>query len=228
VKFLSQVLASASGSVGGITFSRNRFGPYTRRRAIPTNPNSPQQQAVRGFVNALANLWINTLTLAQRTAWEDYAANVTLIDALGQPINVTGMNMYVRSNTTRLQAALPRVDTGPVIFNLGEFTNPSFGFDAAATEIDVTFDDTDDWANEDDAAMIVYGSRPQNPTINFFKGPYQYADSILGDSITAPTSPAALTSKFAVSAGNRAFVKIAVSRADGRLSMPFRGYALSA
>lgn len=228
MKFRSQVFTQVSGSVGGLTYAHNAGGLYTRSRAIPTNPNSPQQMAVRAAVANLSNLWGTTLTDAQRIVWDFYAFNTPVIDKLGQQINLSGINMYIRGNTPRLQQGLPRADTGPLVFNLGDYTDPSFSIDAAADTIDVTFDNTDAWANEDDAAMLVYCSRPQSPTINYFKGPYRLAGAILGDSTTAPTSPATIDLPFAVAADQKVFVRTAVTRADGRLSLSFRGFAIAA
>lgn len=223
MKFKSQVLTQASGSIGGVTYSHNAGGMYQRARAIPTNPNTPYQQAVRGIMSQLTSLWENVLTAGQRAAWNLYAANVTLVDALGDPINVSGLNMYVRSNVPRVQTSLPRVDDGPTTFNLGDFTAPTLAAISAATDdFDLGFDNTDDWANEDDAAMIVYGSRPQNAAINYFKGPYRHADNVDGDAVTPPTSPQTIVNPFVLTAGQQVFVKVSVSRADGRLSAPFR------
>lgn len=219
----SAVIASGSGSLAGMTISRNKGGMYLRARAIPTNPATVLQTAVRAAMASLAVLWQDTLTAGQRTAWGTYAENVPLINPLGDPINVTGLNMYIRSNVGRLQAGLARVDDGPTTFNLGEYTAPSFAIDTASDEVDVTFTDTDDWANEDDASMLVYGSAPKDPTINFFKGPYTLLGTIDGDAITAPTSPAAIALAQAIVAGQRNFFRIIVSRADGRLSTSFRG-----
>lgn len=224
MKFKSPVYSEASGSIAGITYSHNRGGMYTRQRVIPTDPGSAFQVAIRGFVASLTSLWLSTLTAAQRAAWDLYAESVELPDTLGEPRNVGGLGMYVRSNVPRLQAGIPRVDDGPVIFNLGDFTNPSFGsFAAATTDFDVTFTNGDDWANEDDSAMLIYGSRHKNASVNFFKGPYRYADKIDGDSVTPPTSPATITNPFTIVAGSRTFVYMRISRADGRLSAPFRG-----
>ena len=223
MKFSGGIIGSAfSGSAGGITASRNRFGSYLRDRIVPVNPNTPAQQAVRGFMASLSNDWIDVLTQVQRDDWTTYADNVTLIDALGAPINVTGMNMYVRSNIPALQAGLSRQDDAPSIFDLGAFTNPSLVATASGPTLDVAFDNTDAWANEDGAAMIVYGSRPQNPTINFFKGPYRFADTILGNATTAPTSPAIIASPFAFDAAQKVFASVRVIRSDGRLSGSFR------
>lgn len=221
--FTSPIITVGSGSVAGLTFSHNAGGNYIRSRTIPTDPNSPQQQEIRGIVGNLAGLWNSTLTNTQRTEWITYAANVPLLNTLGQSRNVSGIAMYIRSNTARLQASLTRIDDGPAVFTLGDFTNPSFEYDATANEVDVTFDNTDAWANEDGAAMLVYASRPQNDTIEFHKGPYRFAGLIAGNATTAPTSPAAITAPFAASAGQRVFERIVVVRADGRVSLDFRG-----
>ena len=225
MKFKSIIITQASGSVAGITFSRNRSGAYVRQRAMPTNPNSPQQQAVRAALSQLSILWQDTLTPAERTAWQTYADNVPVTDRIGESIFLTGLNHYIRSNVGRLQAVQPRVDAAPVIFNLGDFTAPGFELDQASAEVDVTFTDTDEWANEDDAAMFIFGSVAKDPTINFFKGPYRLLGSIEGDSITPPTAPAAITVNGAIAVGQRMFFRAIVSRADGRLSSDFLGQA---
>lgn len=223
MKFKSSLLAQASGSVGGSTYSHNKGGMYIRNRSIPTNPNTTYQQAIRSIVGQLTDLWLTTLTAAQRAAWDAYAAAVPILDSLGESRAVTGLNMYVRSNTPRLQAALPRVDDGPTIQNLGDYTAPAIASVAAAADTaDVSFTNTDDWANEDDAALLAYFSRPKSASINFFKGPYRYADKVDGDSVTPPTSPATIALPFPVEVGHRVFGRLQVSRADGRLSQPTR------
>ena len=229
MKFKSALVTEASGSIGGMTASRNRGGQYLRARAVPVNPNTPQQQAIRGFVASLTSGWNSLLTSDQRSSWDEYALNVPLPDTLGEPRNVGGLAMYVRSNVPRLQAALPQVDDAPTTFNLGSFTNPSFGTFAATTnDFAVTFTAADAWANEDDSAMLLLGSRPQNPAVNFFKGPYRFAGLIAGDAITPPTSPATIVNPFAFAVGQRVFVQARISRVDGRLTLPFRGNGIGA
>jgi hypothetical protein len=227
--FKSALGTDFSGSLGGLTASRNRGGMYLRARVVPINPNTPQQAVVRAFVATLTSGWNDTLTPAQRDSWDSYAEAVQLPNSLGDPRNVSGIAMYIRSNVPRLQAALPRVDTAPFAQNLGTFTAPTFDNALAATDVfDVTFDNSDPWANEDDSAMLILASRPKNATVNFFKGPYRFAGLIAGDAITPPTSPATLTNPFNFEVGQRIFVQARVSRADGRLALPFRGFALGA
>lgn len=219
-------VATASGSLGGVTFSHNRGGPYMRTRAVPTNPNSPFQQEVRGAVSQLTSLWLTALTPVQRTAWDTYAEQVPLPNPLGDPRNVGGLAMYIRSNVPRLQAQLPRVDAAPIIFDLGAYTPPGIDSLVAPNVLTISFDNTDDWANEDDAAMLVFSSRGQNESINYFKGPYRRNASILGDGLTPPTSPSVLAYPFTVAATQRAFQRFVVTRADGRLSADFRDFVV--
>lgn len=225
MKFKSHPYSQASGSIGGTTYSHNRGGMYVRSRAIPADPNSIYQQAIRGFVAALTSAWTDTLTAAQRAAWDTYAENVLMANALGEQINIGGLAHYCRSNVPRLQAGLDRVDAGPTTYNLGEFTNPSFSeFAAGGQTFDVGFDEDDAWVDEDGAAMLIYGSRSQSPGRNYFKGPYRYADAIEGDSTTPPTTPFEVSNPFEIVADNKTFVLARVTRADGRLSLPFRSF----
>lgn len=226
MKYNSATMTEASGSVGGLVASHNRGGAYFRKRTIPVNPNSTQQQAVRSALSLLAGAWGNILTAAQREAWDTYALNVPLPDALGAPRNVGGLGMYIRSNVPRLNAALSRIDDAPTIFDIGEFTAPVVGvIDASASTLSLAFTNTDAWAAEADSAMIVQVSAGQNATINFFKGPYRFAEFIEGNAVP-PASPQLITVPFTVAAGQRVFVEVKVSRADGRLSSTFRGTGL--
>jgi hypothetical protein len=220
--------AELSGSVGGITASHNRGGAYFRSRVVPTDPASPQQVAVRDAMAQLAARWTTALTAAEREAWDTYAFNVPLLNRLGESINVTGLNMYQRSNVPRLQNALPRVDAAPTSFNLGDFTAPAIASFTAPAALSLTFEATDDWVGEDDSAMLLYGSRDTSPSINFFQGPYRaYATQLVGEVAVPPTSPFAGVNPFQVTVGNKVFVKATVSRADGRLSAVTRLQAIA-
>jgi len=217
-----------SGSLGGIVASHNKGGGYFRERVTPVNPATPFQEFVRQTLADLTNRWNNLLTEVQRGEWTNYAQNVPIINKVGEPQIIPALSMYVRSNVGRIQAGLDRIDDAPAVFNLGSFTAPTFAVDGSADTIDVTFEATDAWVDEDGAAMLVYTSRPVNPTVDFFKGPYRLAGAILGDSAMAPTSPATVDLAFPAAAGQRVYVKVGVVRGDGRSSDPFRGRGLAA
>lgn len=219
------ILAGASGSFGGLTASHNRAGTYFRARSTPVNPNTVYQQEVRSIMGAMSAYWGETLTQLQRDMWDLYAHNVPMINRVGDPINVGGIGMFQRTNVVALQTGAGGgavIADAPDVFNLGSWTPPEIAAITAATQaISLTFDNTDAWANEDDSDMVVFVSRPMSPAINYFKGPYRFAGLIEGDAITPPSSPANITSPWAMAVGQKVFIRAAVLRADGRYSSDF-------
>ena len=221
----SQIISVASGSTGGLTYSRNRFGMYIRNRSLPVNPNTAFQQAVRNAISQLSTRWVETLTLTQQLGWEVYAASVQVINKVGDAVNLTALNMYVRSNVQRVVSGLGLVDDAPTVFDLGTATPPSYTPSAAADNVSVAFDNTDDWANSDGGFMLIYASVPKNKSVNFCAGPYRLAGLILGDGTTPPTSPQVITLPHAIASGNRVFFKANALYADGRRTSDFRNSA---
>jgi hypothetical protein len=223
VKISSPIISAGSGSLAGLTASRNKGGLYLRARAVPTNPSTVYQQAVRNAMSTLVDRWTTVLTPTQRGQWDVYAMNTPVFNTLGASINLTGQQQYLRSNVPRLITGLPAVDDGPGIFNLGSFTVPTFTTLVASTSVlTVAFDNTDEWANETGASLIMFVSRPQNPSVNYFKGPYRQWRSTDGNDSTPPTSPVAVAEPFTYAVGSRCFIKANVTRADGRYSQALR------
>lgn len=226
MKYKSALMTAASGSVGGLVASHNRGGLYFRARTIPVNTNTEEQAAVRNFMAQCAAAWGDVLTDAQRLAWATYADFVLMPDAMGDPRKVPPMGHFCRSNVPRLQAGLARIDAAPTEYFLPSFTAPTFAVDASDGEVDVTFTNTDAWAGEVGGGMLVYASRPQSPTINYFRGPYRFAGLIAG-AVSPPTSPATIVLPFPVVADQKVFFQIRVVRADGRVSSPFRSLSVA-
>lgn len=222
MKYTSAIAATGSGSIGGATASRNKGGQYFRRRAVPTNPASAFQVVVRNAVTALSNAWSNVLTAPQRAAWGTYAENVNWTDSLGQSIKLSGNQMYIRSNASRIQAGLTTVAAGPTNYTLATLTIPTITGIAATSVATVTFANTDPWATAVGGAMLLYFSRPQSVGINFFKGPYRFGFRVNG-AATPPTSPATGTIPFVGAAGSQVFFLARATNADGRLSGAIRG-----
>lgn len=210
----------ASGSIGGTTYSHNRYGAYKRNRTVPVNPNTDRQIVIRNAIRALTIRWQLTLTQAQRDAWDVYAANVDWVGSLGDTINLTGIAHYVRSNVVRIQAVAPVVDDAPTIFNLA---TAELALSATASEAtqqaSISFDDTADWASEDGAFQFLFGGLPQNTAIKFFGAPFrQLTPGIAGNSTTPPTSPVLVSWPWPFAEDNRLWLRTRIGRADGRLS----------
>lgn len=219
MKFKPVFVGDLSKSVGALTASHNRAGPYFRLKGVPVNPNSPAQVEIRTFFGQLSTLWAS-LTSEQRLAWETYAENVPTTGSGGDPLVLTGQNMYIRSNTMRLQAGVLRIDDAPTLFSLATLSAIRIAPSAATGAINITYNDVDDkWDKLDGGALAVYVSRQQSPTINFFRGPYRFAGAVLGNTVTPPPSPdTAIASQFAMSEGNTIFTRFVATDPDGRLS----------
>ena len=216
------------GSLGGVTASRNRSGTYLRQRAKPVNPNTPLQNAARVRMQNLSIDWTQTLTQAERDAWDEYAANVLGLNKLGDSINYTGINWYVSSNAFALQCGISRIDAAPTTFERAQAPEGLVvTASEASQELSVTFDTLEAWVNEDDAAMGVFMGLPQNAARNFFNGPFRFAGAILGDATTPPTSPQTIAVPFPIAAGQKLFVECKVLRADGRTSERSRAVFLA-
>ena len=218
--FKSQLMTQASGSLGGITASRNRGGMYFRARTIPTDPATPFQIAVRAIMVNVVARWASVATQQQRDDWALYASLVTLPGPLGDPITVSGFNQFVRTNTARLHSGLPFTFDAPTMFNLGDTGVVTFSAAELGSLLTINFDDSLPWANIDDGALLMHVSRPQNETINFFKGPFRKIDPILGLTAGPPVTPANENSPFTMTAGQRVWLKVQSTLPDGRLSAP--------
>lgn len=223
MKFKSQIVTQASGSVGGLTASHNRGGLYFRARAVPVNGNTIYQQAVRNYIKTCAAAWSQTLTQPQRDAWTAYAAAVPYVDSLGEPRFIPPLAMYCACNVPRLQAGLTRVDAGPVVLVMAVMTQPTYTITAPSTG-SLAFTNADAWAGEVGGAMLLRVSRGYGVGINYFRGPYRYAGKVLG-AVVPPTSPVSIAPPFAVVAGQRVFYAVRTCRADGRISGPLFLYA---
>lgn len=228
MKIKSGLITQMSGSVGGLTGSHNQGGLYFRARTVPVNPQSSFQVSVRNALTQLTSRWADVLTQAQRDAWAVYNQNVTIIDRLGEPRQIGAIAHYIRSNTPRLQAGLAIVDDAPTTFDLGSFDEPGPQPQEIPTpETSLAFNDTEAWVNTDGSALLVYQSAPQSPTINFFKGPYRFAGSVLGNSTTPETSPVIIPPSQPFVAGQKLFYQYRLTQADGRLSSVIRNSAVA-
>lgn len=219
MKFKSPVYTQVSGSVGGLTYASNAGGMYCRGRGIPTQPNTPAQQNVKNVFGILSTAWRDTLSQAQREAWTLYAENSPVTSRLGDPLILSGQQMFLRCNTPRVVAGVARVDDGPVAFGLSDlgdvtYTAPNDG------ESVMTFDVTagGPWIGTDDSFLIVQQGRPQSVTRNFFKGPWQVCGTIEGNTAVPITGTQTVPEAFPFSIGQKVFTRICVSLADGRLS----------
>lgn len=216
-------IVQMSGSIAGNTHARNRFGNYMRARTKPVNPRSARQSFARAVIMMLAEQWReDPMTDAIRTAWQTYANSVNWNNKLGESVTLTGFNHFIRSNAAILRAGGTIVTAGPTDLGLPA-GDPAFAVTGSAgdAKLSIAFDDTFDWLDEDGGYLSVEMGEPQNPTRNFFGGPWRFADSVDGDSVTAPTTPTEIDPPFTLTEGQKIWARASIIRADGRMSTKF-------
>ncbi len=228
MKFKSQVYTQVSGSIGGITYSHNRGGMYTRARSIPTNPNTIRQNAVRMALASMVAYWSTTLTAAQRAAWKVYADATPTTDALGDPLTLTGQQMFLRQSILQEQNEITINQTAPTTNDFGVPVVSLASIVVAAGVLTWTFGVGG--AGADDAGIKVFSiGTPLNAGRAFFKGPYQlstiqsFSSGLTGGSLpqTLATSTDWLADYQPV-IGDNLPVRMRLLLDDGRLSAEFK------
>ena len=87
----------------GLNVSQNgAFGQISRALAIPTNPRTPRQMAVRANLSKVAAAW-RALTETQRVAWGAAAKEARSNTRLGQNGPLSGFLFFSKINCTLAQ-----------------------------------------------------------------------------------------------------------------------------
>lgn len=87
-------VADVSGSVGGVTFSRNRYGTYMRRRTVPTISTTEHAIAAKARMTNATQAW-QGLTIAQQNAWNMWADANPVSGSLASSQLLTGHAAFV-------------------------------------------------------------------------------------------------------------------------------------
>lgn len=106
--------AATSGSIGGTVFSHNKGGAYVRNRSIPTNPDTASQQNVRAILSAQSQSWSDR-TAAERAAWEQWASQNPITNALGDSILMSGHQSYIKLRSRLALDFQTLIDVPPIV-----------------------------------------------------------------------------------------------------------------
>jgi hypothetical protein len=212
-----------SGSVGGTTYARNRFGNYMRSRTKPVNPGTQAQDNVRTSMSFLTAHWSTVLTAGERIAWATYAAAIAMKNRLGETVYLTGFNHFVRSNVEHYRLMSLVTKTGPAVLTLPA---KDVGFTCSgsvATQlITVNFTENTEWAIEVGAELFLYQGQPRSHTHLFFAGPWKVLGMVYGTTTPGAQSPVTKAAVMTLTLGQLITVYARIRRADGRLSEPFQ------
>src|SRR3990167_8787809 len=100
------------GSIGGLTFQRNRSGKTVRMRPTVGKKSTTKQQESHLTHNNLLRGW-QLLSLADKNEWNTYADTFTKTNKFGQEKELTGQNWYESINYWRNVLGLSELTTPP-------------------------------------------------------------------------------------------------------------------
>lgn len=202
-----------SGSVAGQTSSRNRFGQYRRTRAIPINPNSDAQAAVRNRLSVNSAAW-RDLTDDQRAGWESLGAQMQRTDALGQTYTLNGFQAYCSVNGNNLTAGNAVVSAAPALVTPSGLLTATITLTAAAFSIAYTT--TPLGAGQ---RLFIFAS-PQRNAGRGFEGDYRLITVTAAAAASPHNLLTAYTARCGVPVvGNKVFLSLAIYE-GGFLSGP--------
>lgn len=135
------MVSAASGSIAGTTFARNRYGAYTRTKAIPVNPNTPYQQTIRSILAAHSQAW-RGLTAAQRLQWQTWAQVNPITDVLGNSQVLQANAAYIKLNSLLSLAGVGILTAPPVIDAPDSLTSLTVDPDATLGTCEISFTPT--------------------------------------------------------------------------------------
>lgn len=113
---LGVTVVGIRGSLGGITFTSSKSGPYAKAWATGSNPKTQKQQTGRSYLSNQAAGW-RALTAAQRTAWDAWAAlpAQALINSLGVTYYASGYNWFTKCNIRVIRMGASPVVAPPTL-----------------------------------------------------------------------------------------------------------------
>ncbi len=92
------IVSDARKKVGGVVFTKSRFGSIVRKKVSPVQPRTSAQLDVRASLTDFSKSWSGALTAAERAAWNAFTKNNPVKDVFGNTVSLTGLQMYVRLN----------------------------------------------------------------------------------------------------------------------------------
>lgn len=212
-------LGAILGSIGGVTFSHNKGGPYVKRRSNPTNPSSERQTSVRGILATLSSAW-SLLTDSQREQWATWAAANPVMDPLGNTVLLTGQQAYIGLNARLVDAGTAANDAPPPVTGPPALTSAVVTLTAPGT-ISLAFGASPLAAGH---RLMVWQSKPSSGG----RDPNFRQCRLVGYSAAAATTPDALTAVFDSSAGQSVNFYASVLDEYGQISPALKATAVAA
>jgi hypothetical protein len=176
--FKSNTITQASGSVGGTVYSRTKSGMVMKARSVPTNPSSKRQRAqLSGRIQAI-NWWNKVLTPAERQQWNEYAANVPVVNAIGTTFHRNGQQWFLGRTVYQIQLGGVIYGSPPTLFDRPSLPMPRIDYVFGAPDITLIWDGNNQINPLSNGVIFTYVTKPVNKSVNRPPRTKQYYDAM--------------------------------------------------
>lgn len=199
------VISDIRNKLGGVVFSKSRYGNTIRKRLKPTNPKSTLQRSVRGSFSAQSKGW-DALTTAQQAAWTAWAAANAFTDKFGGSKNLSANAAFVRVNRLRATVGLAQSTSTPG--SLG--TYPPTPTAAAAASGAGTVTITTPAQSASSGFYVIRSTAGLRSGVNFAGSKLRIAGVVAASAAatTAVANPSTYNPKLAFSTGQKVIVSV--------------------
>lgn len=217
---LGMFAVQLSGSVGGTTAAKNRYGTYFKKKSHPINRKTTSQSNVRAFFSTLTKNW-KSLTAVQRFSWTSAVENFQKANSLAERIVLTGHQLYIALNRNLQTISQSLITTAPAVTTVSPLTAQAIAAAAGAA----TMTDTYAPAVPAGQSYALYATRPLSAGKKSNSQDYKLVAVIN----TADASPFDIKSAYEAvfgaswkNAGVQIFFKgIEISKTTGESTVPF-------
>ena len=174
-------IAQISGSIGGTTYSRNRYGMYARNRVAPVMPSSEYITNAKARFETASMAW-QALTAGQKLAWKAYAEQNPVIDSLGQSQILSPHVAYISLNSRMLLMGNSQISAPPITATPNPLSSLSLTADIGLGGVAMAFATSPLGAAE---KLFISACVKDSAGINYVKNSLRYC----GVSSAAETTP---------------------------------------
>ena len=201
---LSALVSGISGKLNGSVFAKNRGGLYLRTKVTPVNPQTAAQVAARNLLTSFSQGW-KSLTIAQRTAWNNAVENFQTTDIFGDLKKPTGLQLYIRLNANISNGNGTPITSPPLPSGAPALTDLSLSAAVTLDTFDVTFAPTPVPA---DTALYLEATTGLSAGVNNANSLFRTIDAVAAAATSPEDAFAAYTAKFgALVEGQKIFIR---------------------
>lgn len=169
----SSIISEIRGSVGDVTYSRNRFGPYVKQKLVQPASDTPDQQLRRQAVTE-ANTYWKQMSDETFLLWKDYVINHLHTNPISRKFRRSAFNEYTSRflNRSLLSSAVLNFQPLPAVRIHPFITSISLAFE----EININ------WASlvsPGTTAIAVYATAPvPSSKRSFNQSDYRFLEAV--------------------------------------------------